>query len=49
MEDKIKKAIIIIALIIVSFIILLLALYINKYGLSSNKLIKIITPSEIIF
>ena len=49
MEEKIKKAIIIIAVILGSFIVLLLALYLSKYGLSSNKLIKIITPEEIIF
>lgn len=49
MEEKIKKAIIIIAVILGSFIILLLALYLSKYGLSSNKLIKIIAPEEIIF
>ena len=49
MEEKLKKAIIIIAFVLISFAILLLILYINKYGLSSNKLIEIITPDEIIF
>ena len=44
MEEKLKKAIIIIAFILISFAVLLLILYINKYGLSSNKLIEIITP-----
>ena len=41
MEEKLKKAIIIIAFILISFAVLLLILYINKYGLSSNKLIEI--------
>ena len=49
MEEKLKKAIIIIAFVLISFAVLLLFLYINKYGLSSNKLIEIITPDEIIF
>ena len=49
MNEKLKKAILIIVIILVSFFVLLFALYLSKYGLSSNKLIKILTPSEIVF
>ena len=49
MEEKLKKAIIILTAILVSFVLLLVILYINKYGLNSSKLIEILEPEKIIF
>jgi uncharacterized membrane protein YvbJ len=49
MEENIKKAIIILTSILVAFILLLVILYINKYGLNSSKLIEILEPEKIIF
>ena len=49
MEEKLKKLIIIISIVLITFAALLFILYIGKNASISGKLINIITPDEIVF